>query len=70
MQTRPPNTFQGGHLRLWGSGLFGVQNADPFLGTDAVLNTVPVPEPGTLTLLGLGILSMFGRGRWRRKNSV
>jgi hypothetical protein len=53
-------------------GAFGLTALLPALGFGGVsildLNIIPVPEPGTLAMLGFGVLGLAGLGATRRSN--
>ena len=61
MGTGKPNYFDGNTMILWGQNMWAY-NFDPGYfsdyrrGIDIVARKVTVPEPGTLSLLGLGLL--------------
>jgi len=66
-------TVDGLHLTGVSTQLFELENEDGRLSFDELkgttcITTAPVPEPGTLTLLGTGLLSLAGIVR--RKLSV
>ncbi len=61
-----PNSWDGANLSLWGADghTGGTSYNDATLGVDMVAS---VPEPGSLVVLGVGLLTAAGARRRRRK---
>jgi hypothetical protein len=59
-----PTLLNFSNLTLYGYGYFG-----PQVDEDFILNASATPEPGSIVLLGSGLLALAGAMRWR-KNRV
>lgn len=63
-----PGTFSYGAVN--GSGPSGLTYGDCNLNFAPGTVTVSTPEPGTMSLLALGLLALFGMAAWRRRSPV